>query len=418
MISVSRREFLGSSAKNAAGVAAGMVALGAVPFRPSECVRIGVIGVRNRGKQLASGFAAMSDVEVGALCDVDASQLPAAARAVEEVQGTAPRMERDFRRLLDDTAIDAIVVATPDHWHAAMAVRACEAGKDVYLEKPLARTIAEGEQVLAAAIRHQRVVQCGIQERSGEQFRTAIELVRSGRLGEVRLARAWAVQKRKPIGFKKDGPAPECVDYDQWLGLAPRREFNPNRFHYNWRWFWDYGTGELGNWGPHMLDVARWGLGVEWPRRVASSGGIYHLRDDRQTPDTQTVHFDFGDRTIIWEHRQWSAHGIEGRSCACAFYGERGTLVVDRGGWKVYDCRESLTCGAHDCEAAHLRDFIDCVRSRSTPRCDAWTGHVSSGLCHLGNIAHRLNRELSIDPRTGAVADSEAARLDIPSRSL
>ncbi|MEX0704519.1 MAG: Gfo/Idh/MocA family oxidoreductase [Planctomycetales bacterium] len=415
---VSRREFLGSSAKNAAGVAAGMVGLGAVPFRPaSDRVRLGVIGVRNRGKQLACGFAAMPDVEVAALCDVDASQLPAATRAVEEAQGRPPRWEHDFRRLLDDRALDALVIATPDHWHAAMMVRACEAGKDVYVEKPVSRTIAEGEKMVAAAERHQRVVQCGIQERSGGQFRSAIEFVRSGRLGDVRLARAWAVQRRKPIGAKKDGLAPECVDYDLWLGPAPQRAFNPNRFHYNWRWYWDYGTGELGNWGTHMLDVARWGLGVEWPRRVSSSGGVYHLRDDRQTPDTQTVHFDFGDRTLVWEHRQWTSHGIEGRSTAAAFYGEHGTLIVDRGGWKVYDCRESITHAADDCEAAHLRNFIDCIRTRGTPHADIRTGHVSSALCHLGNMAHRLDREIAVDPHTGAVDDANAILLEGEPRS-
>jgi predicted dehydrogenase len=407
---VSRRQFLGSSAKNAASVAAGMVALASVAKAgPSERVRIAAIGVRNQGKLLAAGFAGLSDVEVAAICDVDDSLRPAATRAVAEVQGKSPRWERDFRRILDDRTIDAVVIATPDHWHAAMTVLACQAGKDVYVEKPVSHNVSEGRQMVAVARKTGRVVQSGLQQRSGSHFQTAIEFVQSGRLGDVHLAKAWTVHRRKPIGRKRDGAPPDGVDYDLWLGPAPERAFNANRFHYNWHWFWDYGTGELGNWGAHMLDVARWGLGVELPTRISATGGRFHFDDDQETPDTLVVQYAYPSATIVWEHRLWSTHGLEGRSAAAAFYGEKGTLVVDRGGWKVYDLNETITSDTSEQVVAHLRNYVDCIKSRARPAADIETGHVSSALCHLGNIAYRMGREVTFDPATLTFADDRSS---------
>ncbi|HET6324216.1 MAG TPA: Gfo/Idh/MocA family oxidoreductase [Planctomycetaceae bacterium] len=414
---VSRRQFLGSSAKNAAGVAAGMVGLAAsaslkaAPSEraPAERVRVATIGVRNQGKTLAAGLASLPDVEVVALCDVDESLRPAAVRAVSDITGRVPRFESDFRRILDDRTIDAVVIATPDHWHAPMTILACEAGKDVYVEKPVSHNVREGEQMVAAARHHSRVVQSGLQQRSGKHFQTAVEFVRSGRLGAVHLAKAWTVHRRKPIGRKRDAAVPEGVNYDLWLGPAPVRAFNANRFHYNWHWFWDYGTGELGNWGCHMLDVARWGLGVDLPERVSAVGGRFHFNDDQETPDTLMVQYAYPEATIIWEHRLWSTHGIEGRSAAAAFYGEAGTLVVDRGGWKVYDLNETIASDTSEQTIAHLRNFIDCVKTRSRPAADIEIGHLSSALCHLGNIAYRVGHEVAFDPTSGTFgADHDA----------
>jgi predicted dehydrogenase len=401
---VSRRQFLGSSAKNAAGVAAGMVGLAAsatLKAAPSERVRVATIGVRNQGKVLAAGLASLADVEVAALCDIDESLRPAALRAFSETAGKVPRWESDFRRILDDRTIDAVVIATPDHWHAPMTILACAAGKDVYVEKPVSHNVDEGRQMVAAARRYTRVVQSGLQQRSGKHFQTAVDFVRSGRLGAVHLAKAWTVHRRKPIGHKRDGVAPEGVNYDLWLGPAPLRAFNANRFHYNWHWFWDYGTGELGNWGCHMLDVARWGLGVELPSRVSAVGGRFHFDDDQETPDTLVVQYAYPGTTIVWEHRLWSTHGVEGRSAAAAFYGDAGTLVVDRGGWKVYDLNETIASDTSEQPIAHLRNFIDCIKTRSRPAADIETGHTSSALCHLGNIAYRMGREITFDPATG-----------------
>ncbi len=411
---INRRQFLGSSAKNAAGVAAGMVGLaGAVAkTAPNDRVSLGVIGIRGQGKFLASSMAGFADVDVAAICDVDESLLPIASRAVETAQGAAPRWATDFRRLLDDESIDAVVIAAPDHWHALMTVLACQAGKDVYVEKPVSHNIIEGERMLAAARKHLRVVQAGIQQRSGSHFQSAVQFVRSGKLGKVTLAKAWTIHRRKPIGFKKDKPTPEDVDYDMWLGPAPQRPFNANRFHGNWHWFWDYGTGEMGNWGVHMLDIARWGLDVTLPMRISATGGKYTLRDDRETPDTHLVNYTYPGKTITWEHRLWNTHGMEGRSAAAAFYGEKGTLVVDRGGWKVYDQKDSFTSGSSEQAATHHRNFIDCIKSRERPTADIEIGHLTTVLCHLGNIAYRLGREVQFDPdKMSFPGDSEADSL-------
>ncbi|MFQ5733145.1 MAG: Gfo/Idh/MocA family protein [Planctomycetaceae bacterium] len=420
---ISRRQFLGSSAANAAGVAVGMVGVGMAARSESssaaECVRFGVIGVRSQGLKLAKTFAGLRDVDVAALCDVDEGVLAEAARAVEAEAGQKrpPAMFRDFRRLLDDPTIDAVAVATPDHWHAIMTETACAAGKDVYVESPLTHSPAEAKRIIAAAEDNRRVIQCGLQQRSGGHFRTAVEYVRSGKLGTVRMARAWCVHRRKPIAAKADVPTPAGVDYNLWLGPAPRRSFNPNRFHHNWRWYWDYGTGELGNWGVHLLDVARWGLNVELPERIASTGGNHYFKDDRETPDTQLVHFTYPGRTIVWEHRLWSGHGMEGRSAACAFYGERGTLILDRGGWKVYGGQQTAVEAPSELNEAHCRDFIDSVKSRSIPSADARTADVSSTLCHLGNIAQRVGREVVFDATAGRFPNDAAANALLETRS-
>ena len=410
---INRREFLGASAANAAGLAAagvvGLTSVASAKAAPSERVAIGVVGVRSQGKTLATALAALPDVDVAAVCDVDMGLLPQVAGDVEALQGHSPRLLADFRRLLDDSSIDAVVIATPDHWHAAMTILACRAGKDVYVEKPVSHSLAEGPAMIAAAHSHSRIVQAGLQQRSGAHFRSAVEYVQSGKLGSVHLAKAWTVHQRKSIGFKKDVAVPAGVNYDLWLGPAPARPFNPNRFHYNWHWFWDYGTGELGNWGVHLLDVARWGLGVELPTQVSATGGKHHFHDDQQTPDTLFVNYAFPGKTITWEHRLWSAHGMEGRSAAVAFCGDRGTLIVDRGGWKVYGQKESLAAGPSDLLEPHLRNFIDCVKSRETPACGIETGHVSSALCHLGNIAYRRGQSIQVNPATGTIVGDAAA---------
>jgi predicted dehydrogenase len=411
---INRREFLGASAANAAGMAAagvaGLAGVAAVAkAAPNERLAVGVVGIRNQGKALAAALAAFPDVDIAALCDVDEGLLPQAGRDVESVQGHVPRLHTDFRRLFDDPSIGAVVIATPDHWHAPMTMLACQAGKDVYVEKPVSHSLAEGPAMIAAAQYYRRVVQSGLQQRSGDHFRSAVEYVRSGKLGSVHLAKAWTVHQRKAIGFKKNVAVPAGVDYDLWLGPAPSRPFNPNRFHYNWHWFWDYGTGELGNWGVHLLDVARWGLGVEFPTQVSAIGGKHYFHDDQQTPDTLLVNYAYPGKTITWEHRLWSSHGMEGRSAAVAFCGDRGTLIVDRGGWKVYGQKESVATGPSELLEPHLRNFVECVKARTVPACSIEIGHVSSALCHLGNIAYRVGRSIQVNPASGTISEDTAA---------
>jgi predicted dehydrogenase len=414
---VNRRQFLGRSAQRAAGVAAGVVGLTsaasivAAERSANERIGVGVIGIRNQGKLLTGEFAKLGPVEIRALCDVDDSLFAPAIQAATEHGQTTPVVARDFHRLLDDPSIDAIVIATPDHWHAEMTRLACQAGKDVYVESPSTHFVTEGPEMLAAAHRENRVVQVGLQQRSGSHFISAIDFLRSGRLGDVKLAKAWIVHRRKSIGQKLDCDSPASVDYAQWLGSAPIRPFNPNRFHFNWRWFWDYGGGELAHWGVHMLDVARWGLSVDLPQRVSAIGGKYAFSDDQETPDTLSVQYAFEEKSILWEHRLWSSHGIEGRSSGVAFHGERGTLVVDRGGWKVYDHSENVTADASDQLTAHLRNFVECVKTRQTPAADLHVGNAASALCHLGNIAYRLGRELKFDASHLNCVDDAAANL-------
>lgn len=416
---LNRREFLGSSAKNAASMAASVVGLGSVATLgamdagPQAEVRVGVIGLRGYGQTLLSTLCGLPRTRVVGLCDVDEGVLRKAGQDVAAVTGYAPRMAEDFRTLLDIPELDAVVIATPDHWHALMTLHAVRAGKDVYLEPPVAHTLGEGKLLVAEAARTDRIVGVGLQQRGGDHFQSAIEYLRQGHLGTLHLAKAWTVHQRKPIGTKRATEVPPGVNYDLWLGPAPERAFQPNRFHYNWHWFWDYGSGELGNWGVHMLDVARWGLGVDWPESIAASGGKFAFCDDQETPDTLTVQFGFREASVVWEHRLWSAHAPEGRSTAAAFHGEQGTLIVDRGGWKVYGRKDAPASGAQgDLVAKHLAQFLSAVATRTTPAVDLSTGHISSSLCHLGNAAYRLGRTLKFDAATQhCVGDPRANEL-------
>lgn len=390
-----RRQFL---SRSAAGAAAGIVGLEAVHASSDSVkapIRVGIIGVRAWGKDLLSEVLQQPGVEVAALCDVDSSVLYGGRSEFGERFSRLPKTASDYRRLLDDPGIDALFVATPDHWHGQITTEACAAGKDVYVEAPIGQTIDEVRRVSAAAAESGRVVQVGLQQRSGEHFQSAIAAIQSGVIGRVRMARAWVVHRRKPIGLKEEGVAPKGVDYAAWLGPAESRPFHPNRFHQNWQWYWDYGGGELSRWGVHFLDVAAWGLGVQMPNRVMATGGILELEDDRETPDTLTVHYEYPGAMIQWEHRQWSSHGIEGRTAGTAFYGSDGTLVVDRGGWKVYDRKDSLTADATELLGPHIRNFLDCVRTRATPVAPVSVGATASTLAHLGNVAYRRGEALT-----------------------
>jgi predicted dehydrogenase len=405
-----RRQFLGNSARNAAGMAAGVLSLGAATRgSPNEILNVGVIGLGTQGRELAQSLQAMHDVRIAALCDVDAQAAARAQHDFTAANGQRPLIVTAHDKLFDRPDVDAVVVATPDHWHARMAVEACQAGKDLYLEQPVAHTIQEGELVVRTAQRTGRIVQTGLPQRSGAHYQSAIELLHAGELGRVHLAKGWAIHRRRSIGKAAPAAAPMGVDYDRWLGPAPARSFQANRFHQNWPWFWDYGAGELGLWGVQLLDVVRWGLNLDLPKRVVATGGQRGFHDDRETPDTLTVQFEFPQLEVVWEHRQWSSHGVEGRTAAAAFYGEAGTLVIDRSGWKVYGGREGLYANASEIRMSHLRNWIDCVRSRRAPTADLSIGQRSMALCHLGNIAYRLGREVHFDPATMSFGGDHAA---------
>jgi predicted dehydrogenase len=406
MTSPHRRDFLTSSAASLAALPA-LTAAGAAE-RPNEKIVLAVMGLHGRGKELLRGFSAFDDVEVAYLCDPDANVIPGALKEVGRRQKKEPKVEKDVRRVLEDRAVTALVVAAPDHWHAPATVWACQAGKHVYVEKPASHNLAEGRLMVQAARKYDRVVQLGTQRRSAGPTASAAEFVRSGKLGKVPFARTWIAGHRPSIGHKADAPVPEGVDYDLWLGPAPARPFNPNRFHYNWHWNWDYGTGELGNNGIHALDVARGVLGLDAPLRVTCGGGKYFYDDDQQTPDTQVAAFDFPGTCLVWEHRIWSKTGVEGEPFGVTLYGEKGTLVFDRHGWHVIDGVAASDKG-DDGQRAHFRNFLDCAKDRRRPNADIEEGHKSTRLCHLGNIALRVGRALRFDARTETVLDDQEA---------
>jgi predicted dehydrogenase len=368
--------------------------------------------LRSRGTDLANGFAKLKDAEVVALCDIDDGQFDKPLKSVEKISGKAPRIEKDFRKLLDDKSIDAIAVAAPDHWHALLTVMGCQAGKDVYSEKPASHNVVEGRRMVEAARKYKRVVQIGTQRRSSPHVKEAVDLVRSGGIGKVGMARAWIHQQRKPIGFGKVAEVPPGVDYAMWQGPALDRPFMTNRFHYNWHWFWNWGTGELGNNGIHGLDVARWGLGVDAPLRVTSGGGKFVFDDDQEVPDTQIVTWEFPNAVIQWEHRMWSKHGTEGKGFGIAFYGDKGTLIVDEANWRIEDGDKAASGKSSAGFASHQQNFLDCIKDRRNPNADVEIGHLSTRLCHLGNIAHRLGRKLTFDGATETFpGDKEANAL-------
>jgi predicted dehydrogenase len=301
----------------------------------------------------------------------------------------------------------ALSVAAPDHWHALATIWACQAGKHVYVEKPVSHNLVEGRRMVEAARKYDRVVQAGMQRRSAAHFASARELVRSGKLGKVPYVQTWVAGHRQSIGKKADAPAPAGVDYGLWLGPAPERPFDPNRFHYDWHWNWGYGPGEVGNNGTHALDMARFLLDLDAPLRVTSGGGKYFYDDDQQTPDTLVTSFDFAHANVTWEHRTWSPTNLEGDPASITAFGERGTLAFDRQGWHVRDGVAASDQYA-EMDGPHFRNFLDCVKDGKRPNADIEEGHKSTRLCHLGNVALRVGRVLHFDAGTETARDGPA----------
>ena len=434
---VNRRHFLQQSAFTlaAATASASSAALAsdepASKAPPSERLQVGLIGVGGRAAGLMHGFASLKEVDIVRICDVDHRKLPGAAGAVSQRTGKKPTTETDFRRIIDDPDIDAVVVGTPDHWHAIPTILACMAGKDVYVEKPDGHNIVEGRRMVAAMRKHKRVVQMGTQSRSSKHFLDAMAFIRSGKLGRCLVAKAWESGKQGSIGRPADGEPPKGVDYDTWLGPAPKRPFNPVRFQGNWRWFFDYGTGDLGNDGVHRLDVARWALETALeakgegplpalPRTVSAAGGKWYFDDAQEWPDTLQVDYQYNvpgqsGRILTYEMRVWNPYPYHDAGEGVAVFGDQAYVVLRNDGWRAFgNGGEKILdeSGGID-DLAHIQDFVDCVKSRKKPRADLETvGHPSSVLCHAGNIAWRTGRKLTIDPESETfVNDAEANAL-------
>ena len=396
---------------------AGSVAAGATFAMPlakvrgaNDDIRVAVAGIRGRGGGLASEFHDLEGVRVVALCDVDRSALD---KRVKEYKDRNVKVEgfSDYRRMLEDKSIDIVAIATPDHWHVPMAAASVVAGKDVYVEKPLSHTIAEGRYLVKLARKHGKLVQHGTQSRSSEGITEGIEFLKTGELGKIRMAKAINCQLRGPIGREADSDVPPGVNYDLWLGPATKRPFNKNRFHYNWHWFWDYGTGDIGNDGIHQIDIARWGLGVGMPKAVSCSGGQLFYDDDHETPDTQIATFEYDDVYLMFEMRLWTPYPMEGHDNGDIFYGDKGTLSIGRKGWQVTFKNGKAGPGGPRGQYKHAENFIKAVRSRkvSDLNADVEVAHHSATLCHMANIAMRVGRRLRFDPdRERFIADAEA----------
>jgi predicted dehydrogenase len=430
---VNRREFLGTTGLLTAGTAA-LGALvhpavrtghaAAVP--PSEKLRVALIGCGGMGNANLEDFMRADEVTVVALCDVDESHLETTGDKVEKQFDKRPKTSKDFHAVIDDKEIDAVIIATPDHWHAIPFVYACMAGKDVYCEKPISHNILEGRAMVSAARRYKRVTQIGTQQRSGEHFRKACELVRAGKLGRVSLTKTWNLANESPGGMGKpedQESAPSGVDYDRWLGPAPKRKFNPLRFHGSFRWFFDYAAGMIGDWNVHLQDIIHWGMDVTAPKSVHASGGKFALDDIRDTPDTMVVTYEFegpkGPFLQVYEMRKGNARGIGGDpGHGMQFHGTDATLYVDRGGFEVYP--ESEGQGSDKKERApavksggsyqhwpHVQNFLACVRSRAKCTSDIETGHTSTVVCHLGNISLKVGRKIYWNAKFERVVDSK-----------
>jgi predicted dehydrogenase len=422
-----RREFLKSSA---AVVAVSRVA-GASPVAPSDRVRVGFIGVGRQGRGLLGGFLKQPEVDIPVLCDVYKPSLDEALGVIakRDPERRLPETAGDFRRVLDRSDIDAVVIASPDHWHALMSVMACQTGKDVYVEKPISVTIDEGRKMVEAARKHKRIVQVGTQQRSGVHFQKAVEVVQSGRLGKITFVRTWNYGNSTPagIGNPPDSEPPAGLDWDLWLGPAAKRPFNANRFGIapdrwsSFRWFWDYAGGMMTDWGVHLLDIVLWAMKSSGPESVSATGGKLALDDNRETPDTLFVTYQFPGWVCTYEHREGNARQVEAHGYGIAFHGTNATLFVDRQGYEIFpetrrvDNRPEMraepdavkTSNSHGED--HARNFLACMKSRQFPICDIEIGHRSTATCHLGNIAVRTGERFRWDSAREAILDSKAA---------
>lgn len=418
--STSRRTFVKTVAAGAAGtaLAAPSVSYGRI-LGANDRINLGMIGIGRQMRGHIAGFDREPDAEVVALADVYEPNLKRGAQIAREDVDTYT----DFRRIIERDDIDAVVVATPDHWHALPTILACQAGKDVYVEKPLARTIEEGRTMVGAAQQNDRIGQLGTQQRAGRHFQEAVELVRNGALGKVSFVRTWNTSNEYPdgIGSPSNSEPPSGLDWDFWLGPAPERPYNVNRFGVvlnekgaytrwaSWRRFWDYGGGRMTDWGVHWLDIVQWAMDVEYPRSVSGTGDKFYLQDNSETPDTLQVTFRYPDFACVYENRRLNDHGVDGHGGGIIFYGTDATMYLSRAGFKITPQPGSdvdeIQVDEHGTDVSHRRDFLNSVKSREKPRSTIEVGHRSSSTAMLGNVALRSGRRIEWDGEAERVKD-------------
>ncbi len=436
---IERRDFLKTSLAASATIAAPdetnaapAVATSANPIQgANDQIRVGLIGCGGQGNWDAGDFARQPNVKLVALCDVyDGSMQETLKNTGLKLDQMKTPMFKDFRRVLDDKNIDAVIIATPDHWHALTMVAACQAGKDVYVEKPISLTIEEGRRMVAAARKYNRVVQVGTQQRSARHFQQAVQLVREGKLGKITRVHTWNYDDEFPngIGNPPNEAPPDDLDWDFYLGPAPVAPYNRNRHLNNFRWFWDYSGGKMTDWGVHHIDIVHWAMNVDAPTAVSASGGKFALTDNRETPDTLMATFEYPNFVMTFENRATSGRGLDGRySYGIQFIGTDGTMILDRGGFEIlpeFDGRSRNALFTARTPPArmsvqrgdpshfdHVRNFIECMKTRNKPISDIEIGHRSTSTPHLANIALRSGRKVKWDGvQERIIGDADASK--------
>ena len=430
----SRRNFLKKASTGAVAYSLGGVlpAFSSKSYRniigANEKIAVACMGVNSRGLAVGTNFASQKNCEVLHVSDVDTRAADICINAIEKIQQKKPIATPDFRKALEDKNVDVLIVTAPDHWHAPAAMLACSAGKHVYLEKPCSHNPNEGEMLVKAAAKHKRVLQMGNQRRSWPNVAAAIAELHAGVIGRPYFAKAWYTNNRPSIGIGKETAVPAWLNYDLWQGPAPRRPYKDNLIHYNWHWFWNWGTGEALNNGTHMVDLARWGLGVDYPTSVSSTGGRFRFQDDWETPDTQVINLQFGNKAMIsWEGRSCNAKNIESNSAGVIFYAENGTLLIESSNsYKIFDAKgvlikdvknniivdaRNIAGPSQALDALHIQNLFDGIKNGTPVASDILSGHQSTLLVQLGNIALRTGRNLQIDPTNGHILhDADALK--------
>jgi predicted dehydrogenase len=412
-----RREFLQTAAVGAVTLALNPP----ISAAESRKVVLGIIGPGGMGMNHVRALLKRSDVEIAYVCDVDKLQLAKAAKAVEDGSKKAPNAVADMRQVLDDKAVDAVLIATPDHWHAPASILALDAGKHVYVEKPCCHNIREGRLMADAVKRSGKLLQVGTQSRSTATVREAMQRIKEGEIGDILVAKAWNSQLRKNIGRTKPADPPEHLDFDNWCGPAPLVPYRSNMLPGIWRWWYDFGCGDIGNDGVHDIDVAVWGLGATaHPSRITCLGGKYFFDDDQQFPDTQYAVFEYPvdgkngvRKQLIFEQRIWSPYVQEGYENGAAFYGTKGMLIIGHSvGWKLYGPKNKPIAektGRPELDAHHT-NFLECVRGNAKElNADVMAGHLSATIVHLANIGARTGKVLEFDPKVESITNEPEA---------
>lgn len=395
----------------------------------NDKIRASVMGVNSRGNALAQNFAWQNGCDVIHICDVDSRAIDKCVANVQKIQETKPTGIGDFRKSLESRDVDVMVIATPDHWHAPAALLALQAGKNVYLEKPCSHNPAEGEMLVQAASKYKKAIQMGNQRRSWPNVMEAISELKKGVIGRPYFGKGWYTNNRESIGIGKEVAVPEWINWDLWQGPAPRKNYKDNFIHYNWHWFWHWGTGEALNNGTHMIDLLRWGFGVDYPVKVSSNGGRFRYKDDWEAPDTQVINLDFKEGiSMTWEGRSCNGRHIEGSSVGVVFYGEMGSIMIPGGNeYKIYDLKNNLVKEVKDTQeidprdaanpaghldALHIRNLFNNIKNGETLKSDINSGHKSTLLVQLGNISQRVGHSLEINPENGhIIGDKDAQKL-------